>query len=151
MTNNEANEKYLEYLEGHIGNVKEAFDILCKLDIPFINENKNELLSIVSSHDESKYEEPEWSAYLHHFYPTCDEDSLKTEEEFEDAQDNIEGDMPIEGEPENREPTKLDELKQEEKELNTELVSKQMKMVALQKRLNDLNSNNAMEDMIKGE
>lgn len=84
MTNNEANEKYLEYLEGHIGNVKEAFDILCKLDIPFINENKNELLSIVSSHDESKYEEPEWSAYLHHFYPTCDEDSLKTEE-FEEA------------------------------------------------------------------
>ena len=84
MTNNEANEKYLEYLEGHIGNVKEAFDILCKLDIPFIKENKNELLSIVSSHDESKYEEPEWSAYLHHFYPTCDEDSLKTEE-FEEA------------------------------------------------------------------
>ena len=84
MTNNEANEKYLEYLEGHIGNVKEAFDILCKLDIPYINENKNELLSIVSSHDESKYEEPEWSAYLHHFYPTCDEDSLKTEE-FEEA------------------------------------------------------------------
>lgn len=84
MTNNEANEKYLEYLEGHIGNVKEAFDILCTLDIPFINENKNELLSIVSSHDESKYEEPEWSAYLHHFYPTCDEDSLKTEE-FEEA------------------------------------------------------------------
>ena len=84
MTNNDANEKYLEYLEGHIGNVKEAFDILCKLDIPFINENKNELLSIVSSHDESKYEEPEWSAYLHHFYPTCDEDSLKTEE-FEEA------------------------------------------------------------------
>lgn len=80
MTNNEANEKYLEYLEGHIGNVKEAFELLCTLDIPFINENKNELLSIVSSHDESKYEEPEWSAYLHHFYPTCDEDSLKTEE-----------------------------------------------------------------------
>lgn len=84
MTNNDANEKYLEYLEGHIGNVKEAFELLCTLDIPFINENKNELLSIVSSHDESKYEEPEWSAYLHHFYPTCDEDSLKTEE-FEEA------------------------------------------------------------------
>ena len=84
MTNNEANEKYLECLEGHIGNVKEAFELLCTLDIPFINENKNELLSIVSSHDESKYEEPEWSAYLHHFYPTCDEDSLKTEE-FEEA------------------------------------------------------------------
>ena len=84
MTNNEVNEKYLEYLEGHIGNVQEALNILINLDIPFINENKNELLSIVSNHDASKYEEPEWSAYLHHFYPTCDEDSLKTEE-FEEA------------------------------------------------------------------
>ena len=84
MTVEEANNKYLEYLEGHIGNVQEALNILINLDIPFINENKKELLSIVSSHDESKYEEPEWSAYLHHFYPTCDEDSLKTEE-FEEA------------------------------------------------------------------
>lgn len=84
MTNNEANEKYLEYLEGHIGNVKEAFELLCTLDIPFIQENKSALSHIIETHDESKYDDFEWTAYLHHFYPTCDEDSLKTEE-FEEA------------------------------------------------------------------
>jgi hypothetical protein len=84
MTNNEANEKYLEYLEGHIGNVKEAFELLCTLDIPFIQENKSALSHIIEAHDESKYDDFEWTAYLHHFYPTCDEDSLKTEE-FEEA------------------------------------------------------------------
>lgn len=84
MTSEEAKEKYLEYLEGHIGNVKEAFELLCTLDIPFINEHKDELEQIISEHDKSKYDEPEWTAYLHHFYPTCDEDSLKTEE-FEEA------------------------------------------------------------------
>ena len=84
MTNNEANEKYLEYLEGHIGNVKEAFELLCTLDIPFIQENKSALSHIIETHDESKYDDFEWIGYLHHFYPTCDEDSLKTEE-FEEA------------------------------------------------------------------
>ena len=84
MTNNEANEKYLEYLEGHIGNVKEAFELLCTLDIPFIQENKSALSHIIEAHDESKYDDFEWIGYLHHFYPTCDEDSLKTEE-FEEA------------------------------------------------------------------
>ena len=49
-------------------NNKRLNAILTNLDIPFINDNKNELLSIVSNHDASKYEEPEWSAYLHHFY-----------------------------------------------------------------------------------
>jgi hypothetical protein len=84
MTQEEAKKKYLEYLEGHIGNVREAFDLLCSLDIPFINENKDKLQTIIDNHDKSKYDEPEWTAYLHHFYPTCDEDSLKTEE-FEEA------------------------------------------------------------------
>lgn len=84
MTNNEANEKYLEYLEGHIANVKEAFELLCTLDIPFIQENKSTLSRIIEAHDESKYDDFEWIGYLHHFYPTCDEDSLKTEE-FEEA------------------------------------------------------------------
>lgn len=80
MNKEEAEKKYLEYLEGHIDNVKSALDILISLDIPFINDNKNELLDIVSKHDESKYEDPEWTAYLHHWYPTSEEDSLKTEE-----------------------------------------------------------------------
>lgn len=84
MTSKEAENKYLEYLEGHIGNVKEAFELLCTLDIPFIKDNFSELNAIICDHDASKYENDEWIAYLHHFYPTCDEDSLKTEE-FEEA------------------------------------------------------------------
>lgn len=80
MNKEEAEKKYLEYLEGHIDNVKSALDILISLNIPFINDNKNELLDIISKHDESKYEDPEWTAYLHHWYPTSEEDSLKTEE-----------------------------------------------------------------------
>lgn len=81
MTNEE---KYLEYLEGHIGNVQKALELLNTLDIPFVNDNISELRSIVNKHDASKYEEPEWSAYLHHFYPENDEEALMSEE-FEQA------------------------------------------------------------------
>ena len=84
MTSEEAKEKYLEYLEGHIGNVQEALDLFLTLDIPFINDNEAVLRKILSNHDKSKYDEPEWTGYLHHFYPISDEDSLKTEE-FEEA------------------------------------------------------------------
>lgn len=80
MTKEEAESKYLEYLEGHIGNVNKALDILSTLDIPFINENLSDLKDIVKDHDASKYEEPEWSAYLHHFYPTNDEEAMMGEE-----------------------------------------------------------------------
>lgn len=84
MTSEEAKDKYLEYLEGHIGNVQEALDLFLTLDIPFINDNESVLRKILSNHDKSKYDEPEWTGYLHHFYPISDEDSLKTEE-FEEA------------------------------------------------------------------
>ena len=84
MTQEQAIEQYQEYLEGHIGNVIKALDILYTLDIPFITEHIDELREIVKEHDASKYEEPEWSAYLHHFYPTNDEES-KMEEEFDSA------------------------------------------------------------------
>ena len=80
MTKEEAESKYLEYLEGHIGNVNKALDILSTLDIPFINDNLSDLKDIVKDHDASKYEEPEWSAYLHHFYPTNDEEAMMGEE-----------------------------------------------------------------------
>ena len=33
MTSEEAKEKYLEYLEGHIGNVQEALDLFLTIDI----------------------------------------------------------------------------------------------------------------------
>lgn len=84
MTNKEAIEKYKEYLEGHIGNVNEALGVLSTLGITFIDDNIEKLKDIVKDHDKSKYDEPEWTAYLHHFYPTSDEEAMMSEE-FETA------------------------------------------------------------------
>lgn len=77
-------EQYKEYLTGHIGNVSKALGLLYSLEIPYVQEHIDELREIVKQHDASKYEEPEWSAYLHHFYPTNDEEAMM-EEEFENA------------------------------------------------------------------
>ena len=84
MTQEQSIEKYKEYLTGHIGNVAKALEVLATLDIPYVTEHIDELREIVKEHDASKYEEPEWSAYLHHFYPTNDEEAMM-EEEFENA------------------------------------------------------------------
>ena len=84
MTQEQSIEKYKEYLTGHIGNVAKALEVLATLDIPYVTEYIDELREIVKEHDASKYEEPEWSAYLHHFYPTNDEEAMM-EEEFENA------------------------------------------------------------------
>ena len=84
MTQKQSIEKYKEYLIGHIGNVAKALEVLATLDIPYVTEHIDELREIVKEHDASKYEEPEWSAYLHHFYPTNDEEAMM-EEEFENA------------------------------------------------------------------
>lgn len=84
MTQKQSIEKYKEYLTGHIGNVAKALEVLATLDIPYVTEHIDELREIVKEHDASKYEEPEWSAYLHHFYPTNDEEAMM-EEEFENA------------------------------------------------------------------
>ena len=84
MTQKQSIEKYKEYLTGHIGNVAKALEVLATLDIPYVTEHIDKLREIVKEHDASKYEEPEWSAYLHHFYPTNDEEAMM-EEEFENA------------------------------------------------------------------
>ena len=84
MTQKQSIEKYKEYLTGHIGNVAKALEVLATLDISYVTEHIEELREIVKEHDASKYEEPEWSAYLHHFYPTNDEEAMM-EEEFENA------------------------------------------------------------------
>lgn len=84
MTQKQSIEKYKEYLTGHIGNVAKALEVLATLDIPYVTKHIDELREIVKEHDASKYEEPEWSAYLHHFYPTNDEEAMM-EEEFENA------------------------------------------------------------------
>lgn len=84
MTQEQSIKKYKEYLTGHISNVAKALEVLATLDIPYVTEHIEELREIVKEHDASKYEEPEWSAYLHHFYPTNDEEAMM-EEEFENA------------------------------------------------------------------
>ena len=84
MTEKESVEKYKEYLTGHIDNIAKALEVIYSLDIPYVTDNIDKLRDIVKEHDASKYEEPEWSAYLHHFYPTNDEEAMM-EEEFENA------------------------------------------------------------------
>ena len=84
MTQEQSIEKYKEYLTGHIGNVAKALEVLATLDIPYVTEHIDKLREIVKEHDASKYEEPEWSAYLHHFYPINDEEKMM-EEEFDAA------------------------------------------------------------------
>lgn len=84
MTKEEAEAKYKEYLDGHINNVNEALGVISQLGIPFVDEHLEELKDICKDHDKSKWDEPEWSAYLHHFYPTNDEEAMMSEE-FETA------------------------------------------------------------------
>lgn len=82
LTKEEAEEKYQEYLTGHIGNVQKAMELIIKhcTDNDFIQKHKEELTKIASEHDASKYEEEEYIPYLHHFYPTCPEDEQRMEE-----------------------------------------------------------------------
>lgn len=84
MTEDEARNKYEDYLEGHIGNVQQAIELFNELQIPFVVEHLEELREIAGDHDKSKYSDPEWSPYIHHFYPTCEEQKLETEA-FEQA------------------------------------------------------------------
>ena len=79
MNKEQSIEKYKEYLTGHIGNVGKSLEILYNLQIPFVVENIDRLREIVEEHDASKYEDPEWSAYLHHFYPTNDTEAIMNE------------------------------------------------------------------------
>lgn len=79
MTKQEAENRYIDYLDGHTGNVAEALELLKTLDIQYINENYDKLKEICSVHDKSKYEEPEFTPYRKHYYPINDEESLETE------------------------------------------------------------------------
>lgn len=85
----ESHEKYIEYLEGHIKNVQAIMNWIIEHFIDdtepeFIKQHKDALLQAARYHDKSKYEDEEFFPYLHHFYPTCKEDEMKTEE-FEQA------------------------------------------------------------------
>lgn len=84
----EAHEEYKKYLEGHIKNVQAAMNWIVAhykdKDPNFIPYHKQALIQCAYDHDKSKYEDEEFFPYLHHFYPTCEEDEMKTEE-FEQA------------------------------------------------------------------
>lgn len=82
LTPKEAHQKYQEYLEGHIGNVQDAMNLIIKIstDDEFIQENKEALLNIAKEHDKSKYSEEEYIPYLHHFYPTNEHEEHMSEE-----------------------------------------------------------------------
>ena len=84
MSLEEAERQYNEYLEGHIGNVSEALELLNTLDIQFVKDNYDELKDICSKHDASKYEDVEYVPYREHFYPINDKEKLKSEA-FEQA------------------------------------------------------------------
>lgn len=79
MTIEQADKQYHEYLEGHIGNVQEALELLKDLEIPFVVDNYEELKEICSKHDASKYEDVEYIPYRKHFYPINDEEKLESE------------------------------------------------------------------------
>lgn len=80
----EAKKAYDEYINGHVQNVKDAFELLLSLDIPYIKENEDAIREIVSVHDDSKWSDREYFPYLHHFYPTSEEEA-NMEEEFDNA------------------------------------------------------------------
>lgn len=82
-----AHRAYLDYLKGHIANVNAALDLILSTQAstnPFLEDNRGRLQKICKAHDMSKYLEDEFIPYLHHFYPTCKEDEMKSEE-FEQA------------------------------------------------------------------
>lgn len=82
LTPKEAHQKYQEYLEGHIGNVQDAMNLIIKIspNDEFIQDNKEALLNIAKEHDKSKYSEEEYIPYLHHFYPTNEQEEHMSEE-----------------------------------------------------------------------
>ena len=80
----EAEKEYNKYLEGHIQNVNDALELLNTLDIDYVKDNIDKLRDICKEHDKSKYDEEEYIPYLHHFYPTTEEEA-DMQEEFDAA------------------------------------------------------------------
>lgn len=74
---NPRHEEYEEYLYNHIQGVIDSWDILLRpelesrLDEFDIDEDTlRKIDKIVENHDDSKWDDPEWTAYLNHYYPT---------------------------------------------------------------------------------
>ena len=81
---------YSEYIYTHVTNVIRSWNEIllpaleAHMDEFGIDESDLELISsILEDHDASKSEEPEWTAYLNHFYPT--DEFPNDEEKFDYA------------------------------------------------------------------
>ena len=67
----EIKNKYDEYLNQHIGNVKRGYDWLCTYLPELIRpEFADELMENIYIHDRSKYADEEYEAYANYFYGT---------------------------------------------------------------------------------
>lgn len=74
-------EKYNDYLEEHISNVKKGYEWLVKNDIIDINQATNAYHNVYE-HDQSKYSPSEWLEYANYFYG---EQTEKVKERFDYA------------------------------------------------------------------
>lgn len=67
-------DEYLEYIRDHISSVKRTWDEILYptllTDSDLTVEDFTKISVVVGNHDKSKYEDPEFLPYLHHFYPT---------------------------------------------------------------------------------
>lgn len=69
MIDDEMRDSYDSYLDEHIGGVKKAFDWLYhNLPELFNNYDADYIGSIISQHDQSKYDDEEYFAYCEYFY-----------------------------------------------------------------------------------
>lgn len=83
MINDEMRDLYDQYLEDHINNVSLAFDWLYKnLPEVFDGYDADYIGSVLSKHDESKYEDEEYFTYCEYFFG---ENTPEVKEEFDVA------------------------------------------------------------------
>lgn len=81
LESNSREQEYIEYLENHIGGVKEAFSSVSDILQEVLDEyTYNEASLAITLHDESKYDPAEFDAYLNHYYP-ADYGDIKPDEE----------------------------------------------------------------------
>lgn len=82
-------EQYEDYLTEHISNVQKAFDLCDKNRLKELTELTDEDLEDIeiqiSHHDESKYDDEEWNAYLDWFYPEKGKEDNKDEYAYDCA------------------------------------------------------------------
>jgi len=80
-SNESPEEQYENYLSNHILNVQSVWEEVLRPKLENeLDEDTIELIDIlIEEHDESKYDEEEWEAYMDNFYPNKDNPKPKDE------------------------------------------------------------------------